>query len=52
MFFDVKSVIHISGRGERLLQTHILIGQEVQLPSSDLTRATELFPLFDHNTSL
>ena len=27
-------------RGERLLQTHLLIGQEVLLPSSDWTRAT------------
>ena len=29
-------------RGKRLLQTHTLIGQEVQLPSSDWTRATQL----------
>ena len=26
-------------RGEQLLKTHTLIGQEVQLPSSDWTRA-------------
>ena len=39
-------------RGGRLLQTLILIGQEVQLPSSEWTRATELFILSDQNKSL
>ena len=29
-------------RGEQLLQTHVLIGQEVQLPSSDWRRAPDL----------
>ena len=30
----------LAARGERLLQAHTLIGQELQLPSSDWTRAT------------
>ena len=40
------------GRGERLLQTQIVIGQEVQLPSSDWTRATELYLLSSQSMSL
>ena len=39
-------------RGERLLQTHILSGQDVQIPSSDWTRATALYILSDLNMSL
>ena len=34
-----------SSRGERLLQTHTLIGQELQLPSFDWARAAELYLL-------
>ena len=40
----VKRVLKQSAheiRGERLLRTHALIGQEVQLPSSVWTRAIE-----------
>ena len=40
------------GRGERLLQTQTLIGQEVQLPSSDWTRATKLYLLSNQSMSL
>ena len=32
-------------RGERLLQTHIMIVKEAQLPGSDWTRAIELYLL-------
>ena len=38
-------------RGERLLQTHTLVGQEVQLPSFDRKRATELYLLSNQNMS-
>ena len=37
---QVKGGNIVLSRGERLLQTNPLIGQEVQLPSSDWTRAT------------
>ena len=40
------------GRGERLLQTNFLIGQEGQLPSYDWTRATESHTLSNQNASL
>ena len=46
---DGRPPVH---RGERLLQTHILIGQEAQLPSSDWTRAIELYLLSNLNMSL
>ena len=36
----MRSVARAWHRDERLLQTHILIGQEVQLLGSDWTRAT------------
>ena len=39
-------------RGERLLQTHVLIGQEVQLPRPDWTRATELYILSNQSMRL
>ena len=39
-------------RGERLLQTYMMIGQEVQLSSSDWTRATDLHLLSNQSTSL
>ena len=39
-------------RGERLLQTHTLIGQEVQISSSDWTTATELHLLSNQSKSL
>ena len=45
----VSSINYVSSvcRAERILQTHTLIGQYVQLPSSDWTRATELYLLSD-----
>ena len=46
-----QNLIKVGCRAEQLLQAHILIGQEVQLPSSDWTRVTELSLLFIHNTS-
>ena len=39
-------------RGGWLLQTHTLIGQELQLSSSDWTRATELYLLSNQSISL
>ena len=39
-------------RGERLLETHNLIGKEVQLPSSDWTTAAKLHLLSNQNISL
>ena len=39
-------------RGERLSQTHFLIGQGLQLPSSYWPRATELYLLSNLNESL
>jgi len=42
----------LGSRGEQLLQTQILIGQAVLLPSSDWTRATELYLLSNQNISL
>ena len=39
-------------RDERLLQTRTLIGQEVQLPSSDWTRASKLYLLSNQSMSL
>ena len=41
-----------NSRGERLLQTHILIGQELQLHSSCPTRARNLYLLSNQNMSL
>ena len=40
------------GRGERLLQTHTPIGQEIQLSSSCPIRDEELYLLSNHNMSL
>ena len=40
------------GRGERLLQTHTLIGQEAQLPRSDWTRGVKLYLLSDQSMRL
>ena len=39
-------------RGERLLQTHTLIGQEVQLPRSDWTRVNKLYLLSNQSLRL
>ena len=53
---QAQSVIALTksstARGERLLQTHTLIGQEVQLHKSDGTRATELYILSNQSKSL
>ena len=38
--------------GEWILQTHTLIGQQVQLPSYDWTRATQLYLFSNQNVSL
>ena len=46
-----KRIMIKESRGERLLRTHILIGQEVQFPSSDWTRATELYLLSNQTMS-
>ena len=43
---------NIGSRGERLLQTSTLIGQEIQLSSSCPIRASELYLLSDQNMSL
>ena len=47
-----RSLLRVSTRGEQLLQTDTLIGQEVQLPSSDWTRATELYLLSNQSMRL
>ena len=39
-------------RAKRLLQTHTPIGQEVQLPSFDWTRAAKLYLLSNQSMSL
>ena len=48
----LQDMMAMQYRGERLLQIHILIEQEVQLPSSDWPRATELYILSNQTISL
>ena len=48
----INTYLSLCARGERLLQTHTLIGQEVQLPSPDWTRATELYLLTNQSMRL
>ena len=48
---DVSEIAPVVG-GERLMQTRPLIGQEVQLPDSDWTRATWLYLLSNQSRRL
>ena len=52
VIFYISDVLVVQARGGRLLQTHTLIGQEVQLSSSDWTTATEFYLLSNQSTSL
>ena len=52
-FFALKGHLSDFGsRGERFLQTRALIGQVVELSSSDWTKAAELYLLSNHRSSL